>query len=104
MQLAWSAHHMPHKPVKIHIRRKDTVAIPSDTKRADAVTILVRNYGVFFQNLQKPVEFLVYVTNVYVCITGHEDDAIVYDIYENTKCMLEPEAKEEALHAQEHMQ
>ena len=43
---------MPHKPVKIHIRREDTAAIPSNTERAGAVTILVRNYGVFFQILK----------------------------------------------------
>ena len=52
---------MPHTPVQVHVRFKDNFTIPVNTEPTSA--ILVRNHGIFFEDMKKALEFLMDVAD-----------------------------------------
>ena len=56
---------MPHTPVQGHVRFKDNFTIPVNTatEPTSASAILVRNHGIFFEDMKKALEFLMDVAD-----------------------------------------
>ena len=54
---------MPHTPVQVHVRFKDNFTIPINTEPTSASAILVRNHGIFFEDMKKALEFLMDVAD-----------------------------------------
>ena len=54
---------MPHTPIQVHVRFKDDFTIPVNTEPTSASAILVRNHGIFFEDMKKALEFLMDVAD-----------------------------------------
>jgi hypothetical protein len=54
---------MSHEPVKIHITFEHALAETLSAKSTLTRTVLMSNHGVLLQDIQKPDEFFVDVTN-----------------------------------------
>ena len=56
---------MPHTPIQVHVRFKDDFTIPISTEPTSASlsATLVRNHGIFFEDMKKALEFLMDVAD-----------------------------------------
>ena len=66
---------MSHALVQVHFRFEDLLAIPTSTERANAVTILMHNCRVLFEDMEQSIKFLMNITNTEPD-KGHEKERL----------------------------